>query len=101
VTAKTDPDGDFFSILLDGKILADTLESRYRVSSRYIRNLFEGENTSLSRFVFGQRLVKAHRMLTDPRHTHLTVSAVAFQAGFRDLSTFQPAIPSPLWRHAV
>jgi AraC-like DNA-binding protein len=73
---------------LDGRVTADTLASRHGVSPRYIRSLFEGEKTSLSRFVLGQRLVRAHRMLTDARHAHLTISAIAFLAGFRDLSTF-------------
>jgi AraC-like DNA-binding protein len=55
------------------------------VSPRYIRRLFEDENTSLSQFVLGQRLVHVHRMLGDPRYAHLTI---ALRGRFGDLSTF-------------
>jgi AraC-like DNA-binding protein len=38
--------------------------------------------------VLGQRLMRAHRMLSDPRFAGLSVSAIAFAAGFGDLSYF-------------
>jgi len=50
--------------------------------------LFEGENTSLSHFVLGERLVRVHRMLTDPRWSRLGIGAIAFEGGFGDVSTF-------------
>jgi AraC-like DNA-binding protein len=61
---------------------------RRRVTPRYIRKLFEGEGTSLSRFVLNQRLALVHRLLTNPRHGHRTIGALAFELGFGDLSTF-------------
>lgn len=73
---------------LEGDVTASALAARHRVSPRYIRKLFESENTSLSRYVLGQRLVRAHRMLTDARYADFTVGAIAFEAGFSDLSTF-------------
>jgi AraC-like DNA-binding protein len=42
----------------------------------------------LSKFVLGQRLARVHRMLTDPRQADLTIGAIAYKAGFGDLSTF-------------
>jgi len=74
--------------LAGGDISADALSRRHRVSPRYIRKLFEAENTSLSQFVLGQRLARVRRMLTDPRHAHRTIGELAFAAGFGDLSTF-------------
>jgi len=73
---------------LDGDVTADALAARHHVSARYIRKLFEGEDTSLSHFVLGERLVRVHRMLTDPRWTRLGIGALAFAGGFGDLSTF-------------
>ena len=58
------------------------------MSPRYIRKLFEDENTSLSQFVPGQRLVRVYRMLGDRRYAHLTIGSIVFEAGFGDLSTF-------------
>src|SRR5262249_46279785 len=64
------------------------LSARHRLSPRYIRHLFEGENTSLSRFVVCQRLTRVHRMLADPRYVDRTITDIALAVGFGDISTF-------------
>ena len=73
---------------LTGDVTVAALSARHHVSPRYIRKLFEGEHTSLSQFVLGQRLVHVHRMLTDPRYANRTIGDIVFTAGFGDLSTF-------------
>jgi AraC-like DNA-binding protein len=50
--------------------------------------LFETETQSFSEFVLAQRLALARRMLTDPRWIGRPISAIAFDAGFADLSHF-------------
>jgi AraC-like DNA-binding protein len=70
------------------EVSAAALAARHGVSPRYIRKLFEGESTSLSRFVRDQRLARIHRQLTDPRHAQRTISELAFAVGFGDLATF-------------
>jgi AraC-like DNA-binding protein len=79
---------DIAQSLGSGHISAGTLAIRHGVTPRYIRKLFEGEGTTLSRFVLKQRLALIHRLLTDPRHRHRPVGVLAFEAGFGDLSTF-------------
>jgi AraC-like DNA-binding protein len=74
--------------LQGGAVSATTLARGQRVSPRYIQKLFEQEGTTLSRFVLGQRLARVHRMLTDPGLVDLTIGAIAYRAGFGDLSTF-------------
>jgi AraC-like DNA-binding protein len=71
-----------------GDVTAAALSARHGLSDRYIRKLFEGENTSLSQFVLGERLIRVHRMLADPRYADRTISNIAFEVGFADLSTF-------------
>jgi AraC-like DNA-binding protein len=61
---------------------------RQGVTSRYVQMLFEGEGRTFSSFVLEQRLARSHRLLTDPHYADWTVSAVAFEAGFGDLSYF-------------
>ena len=73
---------------LEGDVTVAALSMRHRISPRYIRKLFEGENTSLSQFVLGQRLTRVFRMLADCRYAGLTISDIAFAVGFGDLSTF-------------
>lgn len=66
----------------------EVLSARHRVTPRYIQRLFEEEGTSFTEFVLGQRLHHAHRLLTHPGFADRTVSAIAFDSGFGDLSYF-------------
>ena len=58
------------------------------MTPRYVHMLFEPEGVTFSEFVVGQRLVRAHRMLSDPRYAGHTISAIALMVGFGDLSYF-------------
>lgn len=64
---------------------------RHGISPRYLRALFAAEGTSFTGFVLFQRLACAHRMLLDPRLDRHTVAAIAYDAGFNDLSYFNRA----------
>lgn len=68
-----------------------TVAARQGVSTRYVQMLFETEGTTFSRYVLGQRLVRAHRMLTNPRYAGWTICAIALEVGFGDLSHFNHA----------
>jgi AraC-like DNA-binding protein len=69
----------------------DTVAARHNISPSYIRKLLDTEGTTFTDLVLGQRLLLAHRMLTDPRHAGRRVSEIAFAAGFNDLSYFNRA----------
>lgn len=58
------------------------------VTPRYVHMLFETEGLSVTKFIVERRLAHAHQMLLDPRMKERTISAVAFAAGFSDLSHF-------------
>jgi AraC-like DNA-binding protein len=73
---------------LGGDVTVAALSARHRLSPRYIRKLFEGEDTSPSQFVLGRRLTRVHRRLVDPCHPGRTISEIALAAGFGDISTF-------------
>jgi AraC-like DNA-binding protein len=62
--------------------------ARLGISPVYIRKLLESEDTSFTQFVLEQRLMRAHRMLSDPRFAHHSIAAIALDAGFGDLSYF-------------
>ena len=61
---------------------------RQRITPRYIHMLFEAEGVTFSEFVLGHRLMRAHCLLSDPRLAGLTITNIAFAAGFGDLSYF-------------
>lgn len=58
------------------------------LTPRNLQRLFETEGTTFSEFLLSQRLSRAHRMLTEPRLAQNPVGAIAYDAGFGDLSYF-------------
>lgn len=58
------------------------------VTPRYLQRLFEAEGTSFSEFLRDSRLDLAFDMLKDSSHDHSSISAVAYDCGFSDLSHF-------------
>jgi len=61
---------------------------RQGISPRYLHMLFEAGGTSFSQFVLNRRLAAAHAMLANPHNDHLSISDIAYAAGFGDLSHF-------------
>jgi AraC-like DNA-binding protein len=78
---------DIADRLGDADLSAADLARRHGVTPRYIHKLFEHEGISLSRFKLGLRLGRVHGMLLAGRDD-LTISEIAYEAGFNDLSTF-------------
>jgi AraC-like DNA-binding protein len=62
--------------------------ARRRLTPRHVQRLFERGGLTFSEFVLGERLARAHRVLVDPRRRNHTISAIAFEVGFNDLSYF-------------
>jgi len=58
------------------------------LTPRNLQRLFESESTTFSEFLLSQRLSRAHHMLTEPRLAQSPVGAIAYDAGFGDLSYF-------------
>jgi AraC-like DNA-binding protein len=72
----------------DHRLSVTIVAARYCVTPRYVQRLFEAEGTTFSEFLLNQRLARAHQMLADPRYARETISAIAFEAGFGDVSYF-------------
>lgn len=79
---------DITGNLANSALSVDAVAVRQGVSPRYVQMLFEEEGTTFSQYVIGQRLARAHRILTDPRFADQSITSVAFEAGFGDLSYF-------------
>jgi AraC-like DNA-binding protein len=79
---------DIAEYLGDCNLTAAAVAQRQRVTPRYVHKLFEQEGLVFSQFALGQRLARAHRMLTDVRLGQRNISSVAFEVGFGDLSYF-------------
>lgn len=66
----------------------DAVAASQGISASYMRKLFADEDASFMDFVLEERLLRAHRRLTDPRFADRAISAIALDAGFSDLSYF-------------
>ncbi len=65
--------------------------SRHGISTRYVHQLFAADGTSFADFVLQQRLAVVHMMLSDMRFADRSITAIAFEVGFGDLSGFNRA----------
>jgi AraC-like DNA-binding protein len=79
---------DIAANLSRGEISVAEIAQRQRVTPRYIQMLFENEGTTFTEFARNARLNRAYRMLRDPRFADRSISTIAFDAGFTDLSYF-------------
>jgi AraC-like DNA-binding protein len=79
---------DIAANLNDFELNVRAVAVRHGVTPRYIQKLFENDGATFSEYVLGERLAEVHRSLTDPRVAHRSVSTIAFDAGFNDLSYF-------------
>jgi AraC-like DNA-binding protein len=75
--------------LTDARLSVHTVAARHDISPRYIQRLFDDSGSTFTEYVIEQRLERAHRLLTDPQLSGRTLTAIAFAAGFNDLSHFQ------------
>jgi len=100
--------GEILRCLDDRDFAVIEVAGRLGVTPRYVQRLFESEGTTFSEYVTKQRLARAHRMLSNPRLLDLTVTAIAFDVGFGNLSHFNRlfrrnygATPSEVRAHAL
>jgi AraC-like DNA-binding protein len=77
--------------LTDGSLTVAALAARHGISARYLHKLFEDEEMTYSKFVLDRRLSLAYQRLRHPRYATRTISSIASDAGFGDLSYFNRA----------
>lgn len=61
---------------------------RHGISPRYVRKLFQDEQTTFSDFVLALRLERSRHLLRGAGHALATIASVAHACGFNDLSYF-------------
>ncbi|MES2539944.1 MAG: helix-turn-helix transcriptional regulator [Pseudomonadota bacterium] len=75
-------------LLREPELSINEVALRQGVSPRYVQMLFEETGTTFTDFVLELRLGAALRMLASPRYVDWSVTAIALEAGFGDLSYF-------------
>jgi AraC-like DNA-binding protein len=80
--------GDIATRLADAELSAASVAQRHRLSPRYLHRLFEEDGLTFSEYVTRLRLTRAQRLLADPRYAGHSISTIAYDVGFGDLSYF-------------
>jgi AraC-like DNA-binding protein/mannose-6-phosphate isomerase-like protein (cupin superfamily) len=76
------------SVMNDPELNATKIAEATGLSKRYINNLFNEENTSLMHYLIEQRLELCRYYLSSVFYTHLSVTQIAMQYGFNNMSHF-------------
>ena len=75
-------------LLEEADLTVAAIAARHEVSPRYVHKLFERDGTTVTRFVLEQRLDHAYRRLRNPQLSACSISSIAYDVGFGDLSYF-------------
>lgn len=76
------------SNLRDHRLSVQQVAAVQGVTTRYVQMLFEREGTTFSEFVLRERLAWTMRALSNPAASSRSISTIALDAGFGDLSYF-------------
>jgi transcriptional regulator GlxA family with amidase domain len=79
---------DILENLSSPELTETAVALRQRLTSRYIRKLFQAKDTTFSKFVLSHRLMRAHRLLSDPLFADMRIIDIALAVGFSDFSYF-------------
>ncbi|MDR0779844.1 MAG: helix-turn-helix domain-containing protein [Pseudomonadales bacterium] len=73
--------------LCNPELSVESIASGMRVSSRYLRSLFS-RSEKISHYILRRRLEECARLLSEPQHQELSITAVAFRCGFNSMAHF-------------
>lgn len=77
---------DIASHICEPELSIATVAMRHGISPRYVRRLFQEEETTFSDFVLALRLERSQQLLSGPAAE--TIASIAHGCGFNDLSYF-------------
>jgi len=66
----------------------ETIAACHGITPRHLQRMFESEALTFTEYVLARRLAFAHRMLTEPNFSGRSISTIAFDSGFGDISYF-------------
>lgn len=79
---------DIVAHINDSELSINQVALRQGISPQYIRALFHREETTFADYVTGLRLEQAYRFLCNPLHIDRSISTLALDMGFNNISWF-------------
>jgi AraC-like DNA-binding protein len=77
--------------LADSTLDPPQVAAAFGISTRYLHRLFESQHETVGQYIRDRRLELSRLRLLDPRFSHQSISSLAFDSGFGDLSGFNRA----------
>ncbi|HXV42729.1 MAG TPA: helix-turn-helix domain-containing protein [Anaerolineae bacterium] len=74
--------------LADPNLSSCMIAKALNISKSYLYLLFQGENTTVNRYIWDLRLEKSRADLANPLHRHRTITEIAFAWGFNNNTHF-------------
>ena len=74
--------------LCEDWLTPDTLSAQFSITRRYMDSLFADESMTTSKYITQRRISRAAALLRLPDYQHMTISVIAYNVGFNDLSYF-------------
>ena len=74
--------------LCESDLSVETISGAHRISPRYLHILFESEQSTVTRWIWEQRLIHAKKELCDPRQLGKTITQICYRWGFNDTAHF-------------
>jgi transcriptional regulator GlxA family with amidase domain len=78
----------WIEVHLGEELSAETIAMACGISTRHLNRVFGGEGVPPMQYVLERRLARCHRDLLDETKQAWSITAIAFAAGFKDLSHF-------------
>ena len=72
----------------DPDLSCEMIASAERISQRYLRKIFETSSQSVSELIWARRLDQAKRDLADPQLSHIAVTGIGYDVGYKDAAHF-------------
>jgi AraC-like DNA-binding protein len=69
----------------------ELIAAHHGISERYLRKLFEGSSESVSEWIWKRRLDQAKRDLVDPLLSHIAITSIGYEVGFKNSAHFSRA----------
>jgi AraC-like DNA-binding protein len=77
--------------LANPELSCELIAVHHGISERYLRKLFEGSHASVSEWIWKRRLDQAQRDLVDPLQSHIAITSIGYEVGFKDPAHFSRA----------
>lgn len=71
----------------DSSLSSESIASQFRISSRYLRSLFQG-GERLTQYIQRRRIEESARLLASPQHRASSITDIAYRCGFNSSTHF-------------